>query len=96
MKTYKQLTQLQKDFATDKALEILIKIMIQEEFDFTFKSPLAQKHFLDAFRFQKTKSEFECIIESDEVAEELYPIAESMAEIAWYPSNDEYVLNGIV
>ena len=96
MKTYNDLTSHQKDTATDKALEVLVKMILDTEFDYVFASPLTQKRFYDAIRFPKTKSEFEIMMASDEIAEELYPLAESMAEIAFYPSDDEYVLLGIV
>src|ERR1022692_825737 len=96
MKTYNDLTSHQKDVATDKALEVLVRMILDENFDYIFASPLTQKCFYDAIRFPKTKSELEVMMASDEIAEELYPLAELMAETAYYPGDDEYVLLGIV
>lgn len=96
MKRYSDLTSLQKDFAVDSALEILVQKLIETDFDYQFKSPLAQKHFLGAFQDSNHNMQIKsCIMRSDEIAEELYPIAESMAETAYYPNGDDYVLEGI-
>ena len=96
MKTYNDLTPIQRDLAVDKALEVLVKILLKDEFDYKFKSLLAQEHFYNAFRWRQWADEFDTVMGSDEIAEELYPVAESMAEIAYYPTVDEYVFPGIV
>lgn len=96
MKKYSDLTSLQKDFAVDKALIVLVKMLISDSFEFQFKSPLAQWHFYNALSsFKKDEDSLKAILDSDEIAEELYPIAESMAETAYYPIAGEYVLEDI-
>lgn len=98
MKKYSDLSSLQKDFAVDSALRILLNKLVDEDFDYKFKSPLAQKHFHDGmYKSIVTRtSAINYLLNSDEIAEELYPIAESMAEIAYYPNADETVIKGIV
>lgn len=96
MRKYSDLTQHQKDVATDKALEILVDKLMWDGFDYQFKSVLAQKHFFESFESHKSDEQVKaCILRSDEIAEELYPIAESMAEAAYYPVEGEYVIEGV-
>lgn len=105
MKKYSDLTSLQKDFAVDKALKVLAKKLVDTEFDYCFKSPIAQRDFnyallVDPVYFQNIPPPhriraIDVIMNSDEIAEELYPIAESMAEVAYYPNGDEVVIEGI-
>lgn len=96
MRKYSDLSQHQKDKATDKALEILVDKLVRDGFDYEFKSALAQKHFFDAFNnYTKDEDIKARIIRSDEVAEELYPIAESMAESAYYPTESDCVIQGV-
>jgi hypothetical protein len=96
VRKYSDLTKHQKDKATDKALEILIDKLMWDGFDYQFKSVLAQKHFFESFgQYKKDHQIKACILRSDEIAEELYPIAESMAETAYYPATGEYVIEGV-
>lgn len=96
MRKYSDLTQSQKDKATDKCLEILVDKLVRDGFDYEFKSVLAQKHFFESFGNHKQDHQIKaCILNSDEIAEELYPIAESMAEMAYYPIDSECVIEGV-
>ena len=95
MKKYHNLKPLEKDYAVDMALSILVTQLIETEFDYKFKSALAQKHFFDALLPVNECMEFNIVMESDEIAEELYPIAEMLAEGAYYPTEDDHVIKGI-
>lgn len=95
MKKYTDLKPLEKDYAVDMALAMLVKELIETDFDYVFKSALAQKHFFDALSLVNEGNEFNVAMESDEIAEELYPIAEAMAEVAYYPSEGDHVITGI-
>jgi hypothetical protein len=105
MKKYYELSSHQQDKAVDKAMEILMKMILDTEFDYTFKSPIAQNHFhsailCDPVYFQNVPSNrirgIDIMIHSDEIIEELTPTAEMMAEIAYYPGIDEYVIQGVI
>ena len=96
MRKYSDLTQHQKDKATDKALEILVDKLVRDEFDYQFKSVLAQKHFFESFESHKSDEQVKaCILRSDEIAEELYPIAENVAKTAYYPTENDCVIEGV-
>ena len=63
MRKYSDLTQHQKDKATDKALEILVDKLMWDGFDFQFKSVLAQKHFFDSFVIYQDEEDIKkCIL----------------------------------
>jgi hypothetical protein len=102
MKRFYDLTPHQQDVAVDKAVEVLAKMLVEEGFDFQFHSALSQSHFMEAMVKGSnsgefgTKSVLEMVIASDEIYEELAPHAELMAEIAWYPSSEEYCIQGVI
>jgi len=96
MRKYSDLSQHQKDKAVDKALEILVNKLVNDGFDYEFKSAFAQKCFLESFvKYKQDNKIKECFLQSDEVAEELYPIAESVAETAYYPNEEDCIIQGV-
>jgi lipoprotein signal peptidase len=95
MKIYSQLIDIEKDFAVDKAIEVLVKQLVATDFDYQFKSLIAQKHFFQSFAIENQGIEFQRILESDEIVEELTPCAVAIAEMAFYPEDGELFFEGI-
>jgi len=96
MKKYNELNNIQKDWAVGAALEVVIENLVVEKFDYQFKSPYCQKLFLDSFNCFTTEEQINVLVNSDEIAEELYKQAEVIARVAHYPEKNEVVLKGVV
>lgn len=89
MKLYCELNDLQKDFAIDASVKNLVEKLINEDFDYQFKSSIAQKHFHDALLLNSYEDTEYAILGSDEIAEELYDAAITIAECAFYAQQGE-------
>lgn len=94
MKKYEQLSPAQRDKAADKALGILVRQIVEG-----FLRPKLSKQNQDFVTYWITNMDKEFayakILDSDEVAEELWPLAEEMAAAAIYPEGGEYVINDV-
>ena len=96
MKSYNELTPREKDHAIDKALSVVVKKLVNFDFEYKFKSPYSQKIFSQSFNCLTETAQIWSVMNSDEIAEELYPEAEKLAKIAFYTETNDIVFAGIV
>lgn len=94
MKKYTDLTSAQKDKAADAALKVLVRQIV----DGLVKPKLSKENqeFVTWWMIHMDKeTAYLKILDNDDVAHELWSLAEDMAATAYYPAAGEYVINDI-